>query len=93
MPPPLYYHITFYKDLSEFNEDEILRGVYAHITEKRYSNSTTGMSLNAFARIYNAKVVIHNSGIDIANTTIGYNFENINHLFQGVRNLLTLRRT
>ena len=74
-------NITFYKDLSEFNEDEILREVYAYITERRY-NSTVDMFLNAFARIYNTKVVIHNSGIDVANNAIGFNFENTIHLFK-----------
>ena len=74
-------NITFYKDFSEFNEDEILREVYAYITERRY-NSTVDMFLNAFARIYNTKVVIHNSGIDVANTTIGCNSENTIHLFK-----------
>ena len=75
-------NITFYKDLSEFNEDEILREVYAYITERRCNNSTVDMFLNAFTRIYNTKVVIHNSGIDVANTTIGCNFENTIHLFK-----------
>ena len=28
------------------------------------------------------KVVIHNSGIDVANTAIGFNFENTIHLFK-----------
>ena len=40
------------------------------------------MFLNAFARICNIKVVIHNSGIDVANTAIGCRFENIIHLFK-----------
>ena len=75
-------NITFYKDFSEFNEDEILREVYAYITERRYNNSTVDMFLNAFAWIYNAKVVIHNSGIDVANTTIGCNLENAIHIFK-----------
>ena len=75
-------NITFYKDLSEFNEDEILREVYAYITERRCNNSTVDMFLNAFTRIYNTKVVIHNSGIDVANTAIGFNFENTIHLFK-----------
>ena len=75
-------NITFYKDLSEFNEDEILREVYAYITERRYNNSTVDMFLNAFARIYNTKVVIHSSGIDVADTAIGCNFENTIHLFK-----------
>ena len=66
---------------SEFNEDEILREVYAYITERRY-NSTVDMFLNAFARIYNTKVVIHNSGIDVANNAIGFNFENTIHRFK-----------
>ena len=30
--PRLIGHITFCKDFSEFNEDEILRDVYSHIT-------------------------------------------------------------
>ena len=59
-----------------------MREVYAYITERRYNNSTVDMFLNAFARIYNTKVVIHNSGIDVAITAIGCNFENIIHLFQ-----------
>ena len=59
-----------------------MREVYAYITERRYNNSTVDMFLNVFARIYNTKVVIHNSGIDVANTTIGCNFENIIHLFK-----------
>ena len=67
---------------SEFNEDEILREVYAYITERRCNNSTVDMFLNAFTRIYNTKVVIHNSGIDVANTAIGFNFENTIHLFK-----------
>ena len=75
-------NITFYKDFSEFNENEILREVYAYIKERRYNNSTVAMFLNAFARIYNTKVVIHNSGIDVANTTIGCNSENTIHLFK-----------
>ena len=57
-------NITFNKNFSEFNKDEILREVYAYITERRYHNNTVDMFLNAFARIYNTKVVIHNSGID-----------------------------
>ena len=28
-------YITFYKDFSEFNKDQILREVYAYMTEKR----------------------------------------------------------
>ena len=40
------------------------------------------MFLNAFARIYNTKVVIHSSGIDVADTAIGCNFENTIHLFR-----------
>ena len=40
------------------------------------------MFLNAFARIYNTKVVIHNSGIDTANTAIGCNFDDIIHLYK-----------
>ena len=75
-------NITFYKDFSEFNEDKILREVYAYISEKRYSNITVDIFLNVFARIYNTKVVIHNSGIDVANTAIGCSFENIIHLFK-----------
>ena len=75
-------NITFYKDLSEFNEDDILREVYACIMERRYNNSTVDMFLNAFARIHNAKVVIHISGIDVADTAIGCNFDNILHLFK-----------
>ena len=74
-------NITFYKDFSEFNEDEILREVYAYITERRYNNSTVDMFLNAFARSYNTKVVIHNSGIDVPNTAIGCNFESTINLF------------
>ena len=61
---------------------KFLREVYVYITERRYNNSTVDMFLNALARIYNTKVVIHNSGIDVANTTIGCNFENIIHLFK-----------
>ena len=75
-------NITFYKGFSEFNKDEILREVYAYITERRYNNSTVDIFLNAFARIFNTKVVIHNSGIDVANTAISCNFENIIHLFK-----------
>ena len=75
-------NIAFYKDFFEFNKDEILREVYANITERRLRNSTVNMFLNAFARIYNTKVVIHNSGIDVVNTAIGCNFENIIHLFK-----------
>ena len=75
-------NIAFYKDFSKFNEDKILREVYSYITGRRYSNSTVDVSLNAFARIYNTKVVIHNSGIDVANAAIGCNFENIIHLFK-----------
>ena len=73
--------MTFYKDFSEFNEDQIVREVYAYITERRY-NSTIVMFLNAFARIYNTKVVIHNFGIDVANSVIGCNFKNTIHLFK-----------
>ena len=40
------------------------------------------MFFNAFARIYNTKVVIQNSGIDVANTAIVCNFENTIHLFK-----------
>ena len=40
------------------------------------------MFLNVFARIYNTKVVIHNSGTDIANTAIGCNFDDIIHLYK-----------
>ena len=40
------------------------------------------MFLNAFARIYNTKVVIHNSGINVADTAISCNFENTIHLFK-----------
>ena len=40
------------------------------------------MFLNAFARIYNTKVVIHNSGINVADTAISCNFENPIHLFK-----------
>ena len=61
-----------------------MREVYAYIAERRYSNNTVDMFLNAFARICNIKVVIHNSGIDVANTAIGCNFENIIHLFNNV---------
>ena len=75
-------NITFYKDLSEFNEDDILREVYAYIMERRYNNSTVDMFLNAFARIHNAKVVIQISGIDVANTAVDWNFDNILHLFK-----------
>ena len=75
-------NITFYKDLSEFNEDDILREVYAYIMERRYNNSTVDMFLNAFARIHNAKVVIQISGIDVANTAVDCNFDNILHLFK-----------
>ena len=50
--------------------------------ERRYNNSTVDMFLNAFARIYNTKVVIHNSGKDVANTAISCNFKNIIHLFK-----------
>ena len=75
-------NITLYKEFSEFNKDEILREVYAYITERRYNNSTVDMFLNVFARICNTNVVIHNSGIDVANTASGCNFENIIHLFK-----------
>ena len=37
--------------------------------------------MNAFARIYNTKV-IHNSGIDVANTGIDFNFEIIIHFLK-----------
>ena len=67
-------NISFYKDLSEFNEDKISTEVYAYIKERRYNNSTVDMFLNAFARIYSTKGVIHNSGINVANTAIGCNF-------------------
>ena len=50
-----------------------MREVYAYIKERRYNNSTVDMFLNAFARTYNTKVVIHNSGIDVANNAIGCN--------------------
>ena len=59
-----------------------MREVYAYIIERRYNNSTVDMFLNAFARIHNAKVVIHISGIDVADTAIGCNFDNILHLFK-----------
>ena len=59
-----------------------MRQVYAYIMERRYNSSTVDMFLNAIARIYNTKVVIDNSGIDVANTGIGCNFENIIHLFK-----------
>ena len=49
-------NITFYKDFSEFIEDEILRGVYAYATDRKYNSSTVDMFLNAMARIYNTKV-------------------------------------
>ena len=49
-------NIIFYK---EFNEDEILKEVYAYITERRYNNITVDMFLNALARIYNTKVVCY----------------------------------
>ena len=75
-------NFTFYKDLSEFNEDDILREVHAYIIERRYNNSTVDMFLNAFARIHNAKVVIQISGIDVANTAVDCNFDNILHLFK-----------
>ena len=74
-------NITFYKYFSEFNEDETLREVYAYITERSYNNSTVDMFLNAFARSYNTKVVIHNSRIDVPNTAVGCNFENTINLF------------
>ena len=38
--------------------------------------------MNAFARIFNTKVVVHNSGLDLANTAIGFNLEKIIHLFK-----------
>ena len=74
-------NITFYKYFFEFNEDETLREVYAYIMERRYNNSTVDVFLNAFARSYNTKVVIHNSGIDVPNTAIGCNFESTINLF------------
>ena len=74
-------NITFYKYFFEFNEDETLREVYAYIMERRYNNSTVDVFLNAFARSYNTKVVIHNYGIDVPNTAIGCNFENTINLF------------
>ena len=60
--------------------------MYAYIIERRYNNSTVDMFLNAFARIHNAKVVIHISGIDVADTAIGCNFDNILHLFKNADN-------
>ena len=59
-----------------------MREVYAYIKERRYNNSTVDMFLNAFARTYNTKVVIHNSGIDVTNNAIGCNLWNIIHLFK-----------
>ena len=35
-----------------------------------------------FEWVYNTKVVTHNSGIDVANTAIGCNFENTVHFFK-----------
>ena len=78
---------TLYKDLSKLNEDESFREVHAYITVKRYNNSTVGMLLNAFATTYELMVVIQNSGIDVANTTVGCNFENIFHLFKNADHL------
>ena len=78
---------TLYKDLSKLNEDKSFREVHAYITVKRYNNSTVGMLLNAFATTYELMVVIQNSGIDVANTTVGCNFENIFHHFKNADNL------
>ena len=43
-------NINFYKDFSEFNEDDILREMYPYTMEIRYSNSTVDVVLNAFRR-------------------------------------------
>ena len=48
--------------------------INTYITEKRYSKRTESMFLNACARIYNTKVVIHDLGIDVVHL-----FKNADH--------------
>lgn len=45
------------------------------------------MLLNAFATTYKLMVAIQNSGIDVANTTVDCNFENIFHHFKNADHL------
>ena len=68
-------NISFYRDFSQFSEDEIKFYVFKCITEKSYNNDITDMFLCAFSRIYETKVVVRYTEENIADTIIGEEFK------------------
>ena len=73
--------MLFYKDFSEFSEDEIKLQVFKFITEKSCNNSIADIFLNAVSCTYKTKIIVCYTETNNADTVIGDNFkENIINL-------------